>query len=134
MEKINVAVVTDDGITVSQHFGRAKFYEVLTIENGVVINRERREKLGHHSFSHDDHQHHHSGVHGMDEASHNRHVSMAEAIRDCNYLISRGMGNGAFSSLQRMNIKAIITDIVNINDIITPLFEGTIKNHIEKLH
>jgi hypothetical protein len=29
-----IAVISDDGRTVSQHFGRARYYVVLTVENG----------------------------------------------------------------------------------------------------
>lgn len=133
MEKLNVAFVTDDGTTISQHFGRAKFFEVLFIENGVVKKREQREKLGHHSFANNE-QHHHSAEHGMDEGSHNKHASMVEAIKDCDIIVARGMGYGAYNSLAQLNIKTIITDIKNIDDTIIPLSEGTIDNHLEKLH
>ena len=51
MENYKVAAVTDDGETISQHFGRALYYEVLTIENGKIAKRERREKIGHHNFA-----------------------------------------------------------------------------------
>lgn len=37
---IKIAAVSDDGQTISQHFGRAKYYTVLTIENGQIIARE----------------------------------------------------------------------------------------------
>ena len=42
---LSIAIATDDGITISQHFGRAMYYEVLSIENGKVVKRERREKM-----------------------------------------------------------------------------------------
>lgn len=32
-KNINIAAVTDDGVTISQHFGRAKFYEVVSMNN-----------------------------------------------------------------------------------------------------
>ena len=32
---IKVAFVTDDGTTISQHFGRARYYEVLTVANNA---------------------------------------------------------------------------------------------------
>ena len=37
-----IAIATDDGETVSSHFGRARFYEVLSFSDGKVIKRERR--------------------------------------------------------------------------------------------
>jgi predicted Fe-Mo cluster-binding NifX family protein len=90
--------------------------------------------MGHHNFANSEHHHEHNGEHGMDESSHNKHVSIAEAIKDCNILISRGMGYGAFKSLSQLNIKTIVTDIKNIDDAVQPVIDGTIVNHTEKLH
>ena len=133
MENYKVAAVTDDGETISQHFGRALYYEVLTIENGKIAKRERREKIGHHNFAQEEH-HHSSGQHGFDEASHNKHVSMAEAIKDCKILLARGMGAGAYQSMLQLDIKPVVTDIRNIDDAVNAIINGTIKDHPEKLH
>lgn len=131
---INIAAVTDDGTTISQHFGRAKFYEVLFVENGKVVKRERREKLGHNNFAQEEHHHHSGEQHGQDQHSHNKHVSMAEAIKDCQILLSRGMGNGAYQSLLQLNIKPVVTDIKNIDDAGQAVINGSIIDHTEKLH
>jgi predicted Fe-Mo cluster-binding NifX family protein len=130
---INIAAVTDDGTTISQHFGRAKFYEVVFVENGKVVKRERREKLGHHNFALEEH-HHPGEQHGLDDHSHNKHVSMADAIKDCQVLLARGMGNGAYQSMLQLNIKPIVTDIKGIDDAINEFINGTIVDHTEKLH
>ena len=135
MNNFILAAVTDDGITISQHFGRAKYYEVIFVENNKVVKRERREKMGHHNFANAEHHHHdHNGEHGLDESSHNKHVSMAEAIKDCSILLARGMGYGAFQSLSQLDLKAILTDIKNIDDAVQSVIDGTIVNHTEKLH
>ncbi|MDH7604603.1 MAG: NifB/NifX family molybdenum-iron cluster-binding protein [Melioribacter sp.] len=89
----NIAVVTDDGVTISQHFGRARFYKVLSVQNGKVIKRERHEKPGHHNYAQEEH-HNSDDQHGLDEHSHSKHVSMAEVINDCQILLEREMGNG----------------------------------------
>lgn len=132
-KNINIAAVTDDGITISQHFGRARFYEVLFVENGNVVKRERREKLGHHHFAQEEH-HHSDGQHGLDEHSHSKHLSMAEAIKDCHILLARGMGNGAYQSMLQLNIKPIVTDIKNIDDAVQAVINNSIIDHTEKLH
>ncbi len=133
MESYKIAAVTDDGVTISQHFGRAMYYEVLSVESGKIVKRERREKVGHHNFAHE--EHHHSGEqHGFDETSHNKHVSMAEAIKDCKILLARGMGAGAYQSMRQLNIKPVVTDIRNIDDAVQSVINETIINHIEKLH
>ena len=90
-----IAAITDDGKTISQHFGRASHYLVASIENGQIVKRELRQKLGHSHFQDQPHSpEQHGGRHGMDEASHNRHLQMAEAIADCEALLCRGMGRG----------------------------------------
>lgn len=131
---INIAAVTDDGTTISQHFGRAKFYEVLFVENSKVVKRERREKLGHNNFSQEEHHHHSGEQHGQDQHSHNKHVSMAEAIKECQILLARGMGNGAYQSMIQLNIKPVVTDIKNIDDAVQAVINGSIIDHTEKLH
>ena len=131
---INIAVVTDDGVTISQHFGRAKYYEVLFVENGKIIKKERRDKLGHRNFAEEEHHHHSSSQRGNDESSHNKHVSMAEAIKDCHILLARGMGNGAYQSMLQLHIKPVVTDISNIDEAVQAVITGTIIDHIEKLH
>lgn len=133
-EKVNIAAVTDDGVTISQHFGRAKYYEVLFVENGKVVKRERREKLGHHNFAQQEHHHHSNEQHGFDESSHNKHVSMAEAIKDCQILLARGMGNGAYQSMLQLSIKPVVTDIKNIDEAVQAVINDSIVNHTEKLH
>lgn len=132
--RINIAAVTDDGTTISQHFGRAKFYEVLFVENGKVVKRERREKLGHNNFAQAEHHHHSGEHHGQDQHSHNKHVSMAEAIKECQILLARGMGKGAYQSMIQLNIKPVVTDIKNIDDAVQAVINGSIIDHTEKLH
>ncbi len=131
---IKIAVVTDDGSTISQHFGRAKFYEVLFVEKGKVVKRERREKLGHNNFAQEEHHHKPGEQHGFDEHSHSKHISMAEAIKDCQILLARGMGNGAYQSMLQLNIKPVVTDIKNIDEAVQAVINGSIVDHTEKLH
>jgi predicted Fe-Mo cluster-binding NifX family protein len=133
---IKIAAVTDDGITISQHFGRAQFYEVLSVENGVIVKRERRPKAGHHTFAHGDHDHghEHGASHGFDTASVNKHDQMAETIKDCQVVLARGMGNGAYQGMLQNNIKPVVTDIRTIDEAAQAVISGTIVDHTEKLH
>jgi predicted Fe-Mo cluster-binding NifX family protein len=48
---MKIAVVTEDEVTISQHFGRAPYYMVYTVEGGKVTEKERRDKAGHHTFA-----------------------------------------------------------------------------------
>lgn len=93
---MKIAVITDDGRLISRHFGRAPYYLVLTVENGQVVGRETRPKLGHTQFSGEGHSEEpHGSGHGMDSASHDRHARMAGNISNCQAIICGGMGMGA---------------------------------------
>lgn len=133
--KIKVAAVSDDGQTISQHFGRAKYYTVLTIEDGQITAREQRDKMGHAHFSGEDHaKEQDPRGHGFAPAEQDRHFQMAEAIQDCQYLLARGMGAGAYSSMEQVGIKPVITSLSSIDEAALETAAGTIVNHREKLH
>ena len=132
---IKVAAITDDGKTISQHFGRAAYYLVATVENGQIVNRELRDKLGHAHFANQPHADEQSGQpHGMDAASHNKHLQMAEAITDCEALLCRGMGMGAYESMKARGIRPVVTDIAAIDEAVMAYVAGNIVDYIEKLH
>jgi len=132
---MKIAVITDDGKTISQHFGRAQYYLVATVENGQIVNREMRPKLGHNHFSDQprkdgEYGHHH----GTDSASHDRHMQMSETIMDCEALLCRGMGRGAYESMKVRNIRPMVTDIAEIDEAVLAYANGQIIDHVEKLH
>ncbi len=132
---MKVAAITDDGQTISQHFGRAPYYLVVTLENGKIISRELREKLGHTQFAEQPHPVEIPGQpHGMDAASHDKHLRMADAIADCEVLLCRGMGMGAYESMKARNIRPIVTDIADIDEAVIAWLDGKIIDLVDKLH
>jgi len=132
---MKIAVITDDGKTISQHFGRAPYYLVLTIEEGKITNREMRDKMGHNQFSAEPHaEEPHGAGHGTDSASHNKHVSMAETISDCKVILCGGMGMGAYESMRRLNIQPVVTDLLDIDAAAQAFIDGKLVDHTELLH
>jgi predicted Fe-Mo cluster-binding NifX family protein len=132
---IKIAAITDDGSTISQHFGRAAYYLVATVENGQIINRELRHKIGHAHFVNQPHAEEQPGqLHGMDAVSHNKHVQMADAILDCEALLCRGMGMGAYESMKACGIRPVVTDIAAIDEAVLAYQQGNIVDRVEKLH
>jgi predicted Fe-Mo cluster-binding NifX family protein len=132
---MKIAVITDDGKTISQHFGRAQYYLVATVENGQVINHELRDKLGHANFANEPHDPETPGQpHGFSPASQDRHTQMAQAITDCEVLLCRGMGMGAYESMKTHGIRSIVTDIAGIDEAIKAFIEGNIVDHVDLLH
>jgi len=132
---MKIAVISEDGTTISQHFGRAPYYVVVTAEDGEVVDKETRDKAGHHSFAHQ-HQEHdpHEERHGFGAGAQARHTSMAEAIADCKVLIAGGMGWGAYESMTSRGIETIVTDIKNIDEAVKLYLEGKLLNLQQRLH
>ena len=131
---MKIAVITDDERTLSQHFGRAAYYMVVTIEDGKIVSRERRDKLGHAHFADGAHTEEAGQPHGFGPQAHNRHLQMAEAIADCEALLCGGMGRGAYESMKARNIKPVVTDIRLIDEAALAYAQGTIVDLVERLH
>ncbi|MCC7130948.1 MAG: dinitrogenase iron-molybdenum cofactor biosynthesis protein [Anaerolineae bacterium] len=135
---MKIAVITDDGTRVSQHFGRSLYFSVLTIEEGKVVNQELREKPNHSHFSgqhlHADEPHEHRHRHGQDEGSHRKHTEMAHTISDCQALLCGGMGRGAYTSMIQLGITPIVTDIKMVDEAAQAYIEGKIIDRTDKLH
>ncbi|MFH1640012.1 MAG: dinitrogenase iron-molybdenum cofactor biosynthesis protein, partial [Chloroflexota bacterium] len=81
---MKIAAISEDKINISQHFGRAPLYVVVTVEDGRIISKEVRPKAGHQQFAgeHDPHDNPQER-HGYGAASQARHATMAGAISDC---------------------------------------------------
>lgn len=132
---MKIAVITDDGKIICQHFGRAQYYLVLSIEDGKIISKEMRGKMGHNQFANQQDEHHSpEGEHSDGSHSHEKHVSMAEPISDCKVLICGGMGMGAYDSMQRLNIQPIVTDTNDIDEAIKAYLEGKLVDRTDLLH
>jgi len=134
---MKIAAVTEDRTTISQHFGRAPMYLVVTVEDGRIVSREARDKLGHAQFSGEGHEAPHKPDprgHGFDPASQERHARMTAAITDCEVLLARGMGAGAYESMKQAGIRPVVTDIANIDDAVAAFVAGTLTDHPETLH
>jgi predicted Fe-Mo cluster-binding NifX family protein len=132
---MKIAAITDDKVTISQHFGRAPLYLVATVENGKVVKKEIRNKAGHHTFGGGEHPETAPGErHGYDAAAQSRHTTMAQTIDDCQVLLAGGMGWGAYESLKSHNIEAIVTDVENIDEAMTLYLQGKLPNLMDRLH
>jgi len=135
---MEIAAVSDDGVTISQHFGRAPFNVVVTVEDGKIVARETRDKMGHAQFAGEPHTEEAHGAdprgHGFDPAAQSRHALMAAAIADCEVLLVRGMGAGAYESMKQAGIRPIVTDVTTIDEAVEAVISGQIEDHSERLH
>jgi predicted Fe-Mo cluster-binding NifX family protein len=124
-----IAFVTDDGSTISSHFGRALYYEVITVQSGKVTERKRVSKAGHHSFG--------PGTHGGQDQGHHddqKHAIMTAPLAGVAVLVARGMGMGAQQHLVDSGIQPVLTDLHRIDEAVEHFIAGTLVNNPERLH
>lgn len=140
---MKIAVVTDDGAAVAQHFGRARYYHVYTVEEGAIVSSELRDRTGtlHHGHGHDhhhDHDHHHGHghdhAHGTQPGAADRHAGMVAQINDVTILLAGGMGYGARRALSDAGIEVVATDIRGTEDAVRAFLDGTLPHREERVH
>jgi len=139
---LKVAIVTNNGQTVSQHFGRSRYYFIVTIKDEKVVDQEYRERgVGHfasggtHEHHHDhgaEHDHDHEAGHGYGAEAGHRHSAMAREISDCDMLVAGGMGRGAYDSFKAAGLEVVLTDYQQIDEVIGALLSGTLENKYEE--
>jgi len=141
-QSMKIAFVSDDGRTISQHFGRARYYVVVTVEDGQPIAWETRPRTLPHAQGHG-HHHGHSGHHdhdspsaghGMGPQAAERHAAMLEQLRDCQVLIAGGMGMGAYQNMSEAGLEVIATNMRSIEDAVRAYLDGTLVHQERRVH
>ena len=119
---IKVAIPTDDGETVSRHFGQANYFKVFSLDNNQLSSSELREKASH---QHGDHALQ-GGIHPGQQ--------MVETISDCQVLISGGMGTPAFTRAGAAGLQVFLTDNLSIPAALEAYLAGTLVNDLSLMH
>jgi len=131
---MKIALVSDDESIISQHFGRAPYYVVVTVEDGKIVGRETRAKGGHRTFGPPAQGPAPGERRGYAPGSEEKHKAMADVIADCEALITGGMGWGAYENLKGVGIEPVVTDVADIDEAALAYAEGRLPNLMERLH
>ena len=115
---MKIAFATEDGKTVSAHFGKAPYYVVVQVSEGKVLEQEMRAKA-----YHGNHQ----------EYGHN-HADMFTCIADCQVLVVGGMGTPAHESALAHGLKVVPTDPRDISAVIQAYLDGTLQENPRLIH
>jgi predicted DNA-binding protein (UPF0251 family)/predicted Fe-Mo cluster-binding NifX family protein len=125
-KSMKIAVVTDNEKTISQHFGRARGFVVLTVKDGRVAHRETRLRAG----GCDGHER--APDHEAGHAGHNC-GALVELINDCGAVLVNRMGGGLYQRLQVAGIRPVFTELTKIDEAVQALLEGTLTERDAKL-
>jgi predicted Fe-Mo cluster-binding NifX family protein len=130
---MKIAVVSNDERTISQHFGRAEKYIVFSAQEGRLTGLQVLQKPVYCVSGKGKHQHGEGG-NGFGHQSRLKHQQAFDIISDCDFIVTRGMGRGAFVDLKQLGIQPIITDIADIEPAVMAVLDGSIINHMDRLH
>ncbi len=105
---MKIAIPSDEGIYISQHFGRTLGFTIYEVDNSRILSQEFRPNTftGHASGQHHDHQHHGQEHDGHMQHSHGR---ILHALEDCEVVIAGGMGRRLVDDLTGAGIRIIMT-------------------------
>ena len=120
---MKVAVASNNGETVGQHFGRVRHFVVLTVEGDAVAAREVRDNV--------------NRRHGTSESADQRHGDCFDAvsvISDCDALVVGGMGSGAHTRFRAAGIDTVLTDEHRVDEAALRLARGDLPHLEERLH
>lgn len=115
---MKIAVASDDEKTIAHHFGRSKGFKVFEIEDKKIVNKSYRENIGKSSG----------------ECGSCDHAAMIDIIKDCDIVISYGMGRRIYEDLLENNIKPAVTEKNNVNEAVESFLNNTLTNRTDKLH
>jgi len=105
---MKIAIPSDEGTYLCQHFGRALGFTIFEVDNGQILNQEYRlNNFTGHALGHHDEQHHHDAEH--EEHSQQSHNRILNALHDCEVVIAGGMGRRLVDDLTGAGKKVIIT-------------------------
>lgn len=132
---MKLAIPTEDKKSIEEHFGGAPYFLVISVEGGKVIDREIREKPSHKNFA-DEEEHpplNEEGRHGVGSDASERHKVIYETIKDCDVIIAGRMGFGAYGDMQHFGIKAIVTDVKDIDEAIFLYLDGKLRHKDDRV-
>ena len=118
---IKIAVATEDQRNITNHFGRAPHYRIITVDGSKIIGNEVRSKP-----YHSQQEHHPAG-------GNHSHDDMFAPIADCQVLFCGGMGTPAFTKAQDAGLSVILTG-GDIDAAIEAYISGSLVSDPRRIH
>jgi predicted Fe-Mo cluster-binding NifX family protein len=119
---MKIAVASNDGVSVSRHFGRTNRFSIYEVENDRILAEERRCDIRAVCADGDCEAHHvyHNRVHDYGH--------MIAALEDCRVIVCRGMGWRAAAALVRRGINPlVISGDISPREAAEQYLAGTLK-------
>ncbi len=118
---MKIAIASDDGKTISPHFGKTEGFVIFEVFGQEIKKSEYRQN----SFTE-----HALGMEGLHRAD--KHKRIIEALRDCDVVISKGMGRRLYLDLKESGISPIITDMEDVEKALELYLKGILTDNPDK--
>jgi predicted Fe-Mo cluster-binding NifX family protein len=102
---MKIAIPTDDGATISPHFGRSAAFLVYEVEHGKITSRETRTNAMHHPHGDGD-----CSPGGGGHVPHS-HGGILSSVEGCSVVICAGMGWRAADALKAAGVAEILNTV-----------------------
>jgi len=98
---VKIAVASEDGVSISRHFGRSRSFLIFEVEGQKIVGRTVRDN----TFTA-----HARGEcqQGVEHNHHHGHGAIVEALKDCQAVLCYGMGWRAAEELKQNGIQAFL--------------------------
>ena len=132
---MKIAFVTDDGQTISAHFGHARYFSFVTMQNGEVTSTEliERDLDGQHNHHHHEHEHGHGQGQGRGHGDGGFQAKFMP-LKGCDLLVARGMGEPAMNNARSMGADVILTDLKTIDDVLSAIADDSLVHNPRRVH
>lgn len=123
---MKIAIPSDDKINICKHFGRTKGFLIFDIEDHKITNKEyvQNNITGHAQGHHHEHNHDHSQPHS--------HGGILGALKDCQVVISGGMGRRLYIDFEQAKKEVFISNEVIAEKAVELYLLGQLKDHPEQ--
>lgn len=115
---MKIAVASDDGKTIAHHFGRAKGFKIFEIKDKKIVKESYRKNIGKSSG----------------ECGSCDHATMINTIKDCDIVVSYGMGRKIYEDLLENEVTPVVTEESKVDKAIRLFLDNTLTNRTDKLH
>jgi len=99
---MRIAVPTNDGASISEHFGRSAAFLIFEIENGQIKSHELKSNGAKHSHAQGACDHHSA------ESKPHNHAGILAALEGCEVVICAGMGQRAAEALRNCSTQILV--------------------------
>jgi predicted Fe-Mo cluster-binding NifX family protein len=123
---MKIAIPTNDGASVSEHFGRSASFLIFEIENGQIKSRELRTNGAKHSRAQGECDHH-----SADNESHS-HAGILAALDGCEVVICAGMGQRAAESLKGCGTQIFVVPPASAEEKVVAYLAGKLTPQTER--